>query len=235
MSTPSSRASIILPEFVAHFSHPSSDRLPRLIGENWEDQLPHHMRNCVPKRQHEFIIGRYCAYRAVRQIQPDFDWRMQIGRGPTGAPVWPDGIIGSITHTDGHIAAAAAHRDRVDAIGIDSERILSAEVAHEVSSLVVSTSELVRIASTTQLDPIKALTLCFSAKESLFKCLHPLIDQYFDYLDAEVVSVQVEARRFGIRLGRSLSSYLPLGMVLFGHFACGDGFVHTGLTFRHRR
>ncbi|TYO64156.1 4'-phosphopantetheinyl transferase superfamily protein [Bradyrhizobium hipponense] len=234
MSTPSSRASIVLPEFVAHFSHRSSDRVPRLIGENWEDLLPHQMRNCVPKRQHEFIIGRYCAYRAVLQIQPDFDWRTPISRGPTGAPVWPVGIIGSITHTDGYVAAAAARRGCLDAIGIDSERILSAKVAREVSSLVVSESELDRIASKTELDRIKALTLCFSAKESLFKCLHPLIDQYFDYLDAEVVSVQVEARRFGIRLERPLSNDLPSGMILFGRFACNDGFVHTGLTFRRQ-
>ncbi|MGX1331563.1 enterobactin synthetase component D [Bradyrhizobium elkanii] len=206
MSTPSFRASIVVPECVAHFGHRSSDRVPRLIEENWEELLPHQMRNCVPKRQHEFITGRYCAYRAIRQIQPDFDWPTRIGRGPTGAPVWPDGIIGSITHTDGYVAAAAAHRSCLDAIGIDSERILNAKVAREVSSLIVSESELERIARGAELDPVKALTLCFSAKESLFKCLHPLIGQYFDYLDAEVVSVQVEARRFGIRLERPLSN-----------------------------
>jgi enterobactin synthetase component D / holo-[acyl-carrier protein] synthase len=232
MLMPSFGASIVLPEFVAHCSHSSSDRIPGLYGENWEDQLPPELRNAVAKRKYEFIVGRYCAYRAICQIRPDFDWRAQIGRGPTGAPVWPDGIVGSITHTDGYVAAAAAHRRSVDSIGIDSERILSAEVAREVSTLIVSESEADRIARTTALDPSKVMSLCFSAKESLFKCLHPLVDRYFDYLDAEIVDVQVEPRRFGIQLGVSLSKYLPSGMVLFGRFAFNDCWVHTGLTFR---
>jgi enterobactin synthetase component D len=222
----------VLPEFVTYCSHSSSKRIPEFLGEDWEDELPPQLRHAVTKRKREFIIGRYCAYRAIRQIRSDFDWRMQISKGPSGAPVWPDGIVGSITHTEGYVAAAVASRRNVDAIGIDSERVLSVEVAREVSRLIASQGELDRIERTTALDAHKTLSLCFSAKESLFKCLHPLINQYFDYLDAEIVDVQTRPGRFGVRLGLPLSEYLPSGTVLFGCFEFSECWVHTGLTFR---
>ncbi|MFC9329471.1 hypothetical protein [Kitasatospora sp. NPDC057015] len=42
-------------------------------------------------------------------------------RGPSGEPVWPRGLIGSMTHTRGYHAAVVAPSRSILAIGVDAE------------------------------------------------------------------------------------------------------------------
>ena len=44
-----------------------------------------------------------------------------ILRGQDRAPIWPDGIVGSITHCDGYCAATLAHERDFISLGIDAE------------------------------------------------------------------------------------------------------------------
>ena len=41
--------------------------------------------------------------------------------GPKREPLWPDGVVGSITHCDGYRAVAVARADQLASIGIDAE------------------------------------------------------------------------------------------------------------------
>jgi 4'-phosphopantetheinyl transferase EntD len=76
------------------------------------------IRDAVEKRRREFATARTCARRALAELavapQP-------ILPGPDGAPVWPPGVIGSITHCDGYRACAVARASDLLAIGIDAE------------------------------------------------------------------------------------------------------------------
>ena len=56
----------------------------------------------VEKRRLEFTHGRYCAHQAMQLLGMSV---VAIPKGTDRAPVWPDGIIGSISHS-GDTAAA---------------------------------------------------------------------------------------------------------------------------------
>jgi enterobactin synthetase component D len=126
-------------------------------------------------------------------------------------------------------AASALGRD-AHGLGIDSERFMSARLAAEVSDLVATRAELADVMEALALGQRESLTLAFSAKESLFKCLYPLVRRYFDYLDAELCGIDLERHCFGARLRVDLSDSLTAGATFSGKFELGDGLVHTGVA-----
>ena len=46
-----------------------------------------------------------------------------IAKADNGAPLWPAGLVGSITHTQGYAAALAARAGDFAGLGVDAERI----------------------------------------------------------------------------------------------------------------
>ena len=72
----------------------------------------------VEKRLAEFTHGRYCARSAMKLLGSS---PVPIGKGPYREPVWPGGIIGSISHTEGSAAAAVANSTEMVAVGLDME------------------------------------------------------------------------------------------------------------------
>src|SRR5690606_8339287 len=74
------------------------------------------VKNAVETRRRQFEAGRS----AAREALASFGVRAQpILRGAVGEPLWPDGFVGSITHTRSVAAAAVASRDDFQGIGID--------------------------------------------------------------------------------------------------------------------
>jgi 4'-phosphopantetheinyl transferase EntD len=69
-------------------------------------------------RRLEFTTVRHCARRALGElgIPP-----VPLLRGVRGAPQWPEGVAGSMTHCPGYRAAAVGLRPGVRALGIDAE------------------------------------------------------------------------------------------------------------------
>ena len=64
--------------------------------------------NAVDKRRLEFTTARACARVALGKLGLP---PVPIVPGPRGAPRWPAGVVGSITHCAGYRACAVA-RDR---------------------------------------------------------------------------------------------------------------------------
>jgi 4'-phosphopantetheinyl transferase EntD len=123
------------------------------------------VRNAVPKRVEEFAAGRACAHRALAALgcAP-----APLPKGENRSPVWPHGITGSITHTHGHCAAAAAWRQDIMSIGIDAEII--GRVGEDMLRLICTTAERERLAALNHDQRAEAATLIFSAKEAFYKC-----------------------------------------------------------------
>ncbi|WP_445444601.1 4'-phosphopantetheinyl transferase family protein [Clavibacter sp. km3a] len=71
----------------------------------------------LPARRAEFTTGRVLARRALDAlgIRP-----ASIPAARSGAPVWPPGVVGSITHCVGLRACAVGRRDEHAGIGIDA-------------------------------------------------------------------------------------------------------------------
>ena len=113
------------------------------------------------KRRRDFALGRACARAALAALGHG---EAAIAKGEDGAPLWPHGIAGSITHTEGYAAALAG--ENFAGIGIDAERV--GGVSRDLWPRLFSPAEQGRLAA--YHDPLLAATLCFCAKEASYKC-----------------------------------------------------------------
>ena len=78
-----------------------------------------YLRGADPGRRAEFTAVRWCAGEVLHRI--GVDDRPHLVPGPGGNPPWPAEVVGSMTHTHGHVLAAAARTDSVSLLGIDAE------------------------------------------------------------------------------------------------------------------
>jgi 4'-phosphopantetheinyl transferase EntD len=140
------------------------------------------LARAVEKRRHEFTTGRACARAALAKlgIAP-----VPITRGPDGAPQWPPGIVGSITHCAGYRAAAVAWATDILTIGLDAEP--AQPLAEDVLGAVSSADECAQVTKLASAWPgVCWDCLLFSAKESVFKAWFPLTQRWLDFRDVAV-------------------------------------------------
>ena len=78
------------------------------------------MANAAQKRRRDFALGRACARAALSALGRG---DAVIGRDDNGAPQWPAGVLGSITHTKGYAAALVAETHDAGGVGVDAERV----------------------------------------------------------------------------------------------------------------
>ena len=80
------------------------------------DELACLSPSAVNKRQREFAAGRAAAHTAMANLGVP---PQAILNGDDRAPIWPEGLTGSITHTRGCAIAIVARNSDVRALGID--------------------------------------------------------------------------------------------------------------------
>ncbi|MFF5565693.1 4'-phosphopantetheinyl transferase [Streptomyces sp. NPDC012623] len=149
----------------------------------------------VPKRQREFTTVRLLARRALLRLgQPP----VPLLSSKRGAPQWPDGIVGSMTHCDGYRAAVVARSEKTASVGIDAEP--DAPLPEGVLDAIALPGEAERVSHLTRQHPgIGWDRLLFSAKESVFKTWYPLTGLELDFSEADITIDPVE-RTFHARL-----------------------------------
>ncbi len=180
---------------------------------------PASIQRSVAKRQAEFLAGRLCARAALQQLD-HLDFIPAIGEDR--APVWPGHISGSITHSTGHAAAIVGHKAQWRGLGMDLENVLSLERAERLAGEILTANEMQRMALIPREQIALLVTLTFSAKESLFKALYPIVQKRFYFEHAEVVEWS-ESGVVRLRLLTDLSSEWCDGTELVGQFAVADG------------
>jgi enterobactin synthetase component D len=193
-----------------------------------EVALPGELARAVPMRKLHFRAGRFCALQALRGLDPR-SAAASLPRTARGVPAWPAGRTGSITHTDGFVSAAVARSSDVTAIGIDTERVMTAARASQVAAVVASSSELTDVRRA-GCDRLEALTLVFSAKETVFKCLYGTVERFFDFHDVRIAEADARAGTFIARVVNALSSAFPAGTTFEGRFEIDSPWVHTGMV-----
>lgn len=147
--------------------------------------LPHHaeLSNAGRKRKAEHLAGRIAAAHALGAINE----RAIPGIGPSGEPLWPEGVSGSITHSGTQaMAVVVRHPDAL--IGIDCEAILPDREAREIQDGIIDVQEAMCLTRSGYPFAL-ALTLAFSAKESLFKALFPKANTYMGFEWARVTEL----------------------------------------------
>lgn len=149
----------------------------------------------VPSRRAEFVTGRACARAALAGLGLATP---PIPAGPRGEPVWPQGIVGSITHCPGYRGAAVARSAQIAGIGIDAEPDGPLpEGVLDAVSLPEERAWVHRLRSTHP--EIAWDRLLFSAKESVYKAWYPLVHRWLGFEDA-LITVEPEHGLFTAEL-----------------------------------
>ncbi|MDJ0639968.1 MAG: 4'-phosphopantetheinyl transferase superfamily protein [Paracoccaceae bacterium] len=170
----------------------------------------------IDKRKTEFAAGRRAARRA---LEPFGHGAATIPRGDNRAPVWPDGLVGSISHDAGVAIAAVAHTAAVTHLGLDL-----AEAAPFPERL---RSQILLTPAETALNGLEARAV-FSAKESVFKALHPDVQAFFGFAAVEVIP-DLGNGRFRATLRDPLGDF-PEGTILIGKAHAIDAHLVTLLA-----
>jgi 4'-phosphopantetheinyl transferase EntD len=136
----------------------------------------------VAKRRREFAVVRSCARRAMEKLgvppQP-------ILPGERGAPRWPAGLAGSMTHCDGYCAAALVRATDLASLGIDAE--IHGPLPEGVLPAVALPAEAERLRRLAAQRPdVHWDRLLFSAKESVYKAWFPLTGKWLDFTEADI-------------------------------------------------
>ncbi|MFD7167405.1 4'-phosphopantetheinyl transferase family protein [Streptomyces violascens] len=150
----------------------------------------------VPQRRREFTTVRACARRALAELKfPP----APILPGERGAPGWPTGAVGSMTHCAGYRAAAVAYAGDLATIGIDAEPNLPIRNSG-TRDLVTVPEERAWLSELGVRRPeVSWDRLVFSAKESVYKAWFPLTGRWLDF-DQAVVTVDPDRGTFYARL-----------------------------------
>jgi 4'-phosphopantetheinyl transferase EntD len=133
----------------------------------------------VAERRREFGTVRYCARKALQKIGvpavpilPDVD----------GAPRWPVGLVGSMTHCAGYRAAVVARSHDLCGVGIDAEP--HAAVPDAALDLILRHEERARMSALTDARPdLHWDRILFCAKEAVYKAWFPLTREWLDFAD----------------------------------------------------
>jgi 4'-phosphopantetheinyl transferase EntD len=181
-----------------------------------EDAL---IADAVERRRHEFTTGRWLARSGLRHFGlPDSP--ILIGR--LRNPLWPDGVLGTLSH-DGELCAVALRRTDGEVRGIGIDLIAHEQRAGRMEELapifVTKAAELGVIAT---LNPAAdPPLLLFSLKEAVIKALTFRLDDFIDMRDIEIC----DGRPFAIRIAD--------GTIDAGLFAAmTNGYLVTAATIR---
>ena len=199
---------------------------PGIWASEMEDQgqsVPFHpaeealVANAGQKRRRDFALGRACARAALAHAGLCRADGAVIARDADGKPVWPEGFVGSITHTQGYAAALAARAADFAALGVDAERVGS--VTPELMPRLFDAAERDWLEN---LDAVRrpAMTaVLFSAKEACFKASAAGRVLVFQSIHIEAQGDRLRARQPGLA-------------DLEGRFAEGNGLVLTAFWRR---
>jgi 4'-phosphopantetheinyl transferase EntD len=183
--------------------------------------------SAIAGRVAEFRAGRHCA----RVALASFGVRgAAIGRRSDRAPIWPEGFVGSISHTRrgsfGYCCAAVARASDLSAIGVDAEADEPLERA--LFARVMTPHELSLLGATEEAEQGLLGKLVFSAKESVYKCQHPLSGVFLEFTDVEV-ALDLAAGRFLATLRKKAGPF-ELGATFEGRFARARGVLLTAVN-----
>lgn len=137
--------------------------------------------DAVPGRRSEFSAGRSAARRALGMlgISPT-----PIPRADDRRPIWPRGIVGSISHAHG-VAAAIVGRDE-DAAGVGLDIEAAWPLGSDLRGHVLTPAEMRACAAAPLVGGVPRCKAAFVAKEALYKAVYPITRRFFGFQEALV-------------------------------------------------
>jgi 4'-phosphopantetheinyl transferase EntD len=136
--------------------------------------------NAVETRRKQFTAGRMLARDAWQRLgvpaQPLLNDEQRV-------PLWPAGLVGTITHTHGWCAAAVAKNTHFSALGADVEAATPLE--RGLWERICRPAERRWLESAPERAGILGKAF-FSAKESIYKALYPSVRIFLDFHSMQI-------------------------------------------------
>lgn len=182
----------------------------------------------VEKRRREFRTVRHCARLALGElgIPP-----VAVLPGERREPLWPPGIVGSMTHCAGYRAAAVARERDLLSLGIDAE-------PHEplpggVLDAIALDEEKTMLADLATVWPVCCWDrLLFCAKETVYKAWFPLTHRWLGFQDA-AIRIDPAEHTFSARLLVTGSTVSGDPLTRFnGRWMIDNGLVLTAISLK---
>jgi 4'-phosphopantetheinyl transferase EntD len=197
-------------------------------GEMWTKE-PHpeeaaFVRNAVAKRKREFAAGRNCARRAllILGVEPG-----PVLVGSHREPIWPPGVVGSLTHCGAYCAAAVAREEQFVGLGVDAEA--SDSLDPKLISMVCTPGEVEWVKNHEAPPHGDWHKVIFSAKESVYKCIFPLVRRVLEHHEVEI-RLDRSSHRFSVQLLFESHDVLRGLAPLRGRYAIGYEYIVTGVS-----
>lgn len=181
---------------------------PRALAYGlWEGEI---LGPVVPKRLAEYAAGRRAARAALRNLGVA---ECAIPSGADRAPVWPTGIVGSISHTDSACLSIVSKNSQWMGLGVDIE--LAKPLAFDIASSILVREDLATCQNL--LDP----TVIFAVKEAVYKAQYPITKLLFGF---DALGVSLAADRFTARFLTTQGRFRA-GHKVTGRWALAGGHV----------
>jgi len=173
------------------------------------------------RRRDEFLAGRACARSCLDELGYG---DAPVLRGERGMPLWPEGAIGSISHSGTIAMAVAAPSGTVRSLGIDVEQ--QRAVTDELQDLLFRPEERSRLALMPQDERRAAATLMFSAKEAFYKAQFPIGRAFVDYREV----AETSENGFAVTTCVDIDRLARSGTRFDGRWFAADGHVVTAIA-----
>jgi 4'-phosphopantetheinyl transferase EntD len=211
----------VLPEALTAEAFGDSPEAYLLSGEEGA------IENAVDKRRSEYTTARHLARQALERLGLP---TVAILSGTHREPLWPAGVVGSITHCVGYRAAAVARNSTLLTVGIDAEP--NEPLPDGVLQTISLPCERVHLDELSQALPEVCWDrMLFSMKESVYKAWFPLTHRWLGFEQA-LINVDLMHSLFTARL--LVSPPFPARLTGAAHFkgrwTVGRGLVMTAIA-----
>ena len=161
------------------------DRWQKGLEIDYGFSFPQSLERAVIKRQCEFFAGRYLA----KLLLSDLGFPAIYLPTQNRLPEWPDGILGSITHTRGFVAVIATRDENFSGVGVDWEKMMSEKTWSSIASRIVTDKEAALCPK--GFSKSHWGTIIFSLKESIYKAFYPTVRTYFGFETVVILEVDI--------------------------------------------
>ncbi|GHG93628.1 4'-phosphopantetheinyl transferase family protein [Pseudodonghicola xiamenensis] len=183
-----------------------------------------------PGRLREFAAGRAAARHAMARLGEP---ARPILHGSDRAPVWPAGLVGSISHCSTTCLAAVAKAGSFAALGLDLEE--ATLLPFDLIPAICTDAEAERLAPLPETQQGLMAKLIFSAKECAYKAQYPASRQVFGFQTLELdfnAEMPLVCGKFTVRFLHAVPPFTTASH-LSGNYVISGGLIITAIAL-HR-
>jgi len=164
-------------------------------------------QSMVANRLRTYSTGRRAARQCLAQLGIH---NFSLLAAPSREPIWPDGMVGSLSHTNDDCVAVVAPQHLCRGLGIDVERLV--EIGRGEQDLILTPGEKAMLAELTTVDHLDCAI--FSIKEAVFKSVYPFNHQWIDFQQANV-ALDIHKGEYAVQFAEEVD---PVGFKVAGRF-----------------